>query len=66
VVEGETGILVPAGDVESLAAGLATMSADPQRATKLGRAGRTRVEQRFSLPAMVAAYQALYDRLLTP
>ena len=30
----------------------------------MGRAGRRRVERHFSLPAMVGAYQALYDRLL--
>jgi sugar transferase (PEP-CTERM/EpsH1 system associated) len=64
VVEGETGTLVPAGDVEALASGLIGLAGDPAKASAMGRAGRERVEQRFSLPAMVAAYQGLYDRLL--
>jgi sugar transferase (PEP-CTERM/EpsH1 system associated) len=64
VLAGETGDIVPAGDVEALATGLVRMATDPVRAAALGRAGRQRVEQHFSLPAMVAAYQALYDRLL--
>jgi len=63
VVAGQTGRLVPAGDVEALTAGLVDMAASPVAAT-MGRAGRERVQEHFSLPAMVAAYQALYDRLL--
>jgi sugar transferase (PEP-CTERM/EpsH1 system associated) len=64
VVEGETGQLVPAGDVEALARGLVALAADPARAAAQGSAGRLRAEQRFSLAAMVGAYQGLYDRLL--
>jgi glycosyltransferase involved in cell wall biosynthesis len=64
VVAGQTGRLVPAGDVEALAAGLVDMAGDPARAAAMGRSGRERVERHFGLPAMVAAYQALYDRLL--
>jgi hypothetical protein len=29
----------------------------------MGAAGRERVNQRFSMPAMVATYQGLYDQL---
>ena len=64
VVAGTTGDIVPAGDVEALAAGLIRMSGEPGRSAAMGRAGRTRVEQHFSLPAMVGAYQDLYDRML--
>jgi sugar transferase (PEP-CTERM/EpsH1 system associated) len=64
VVPGETGAIVPAGDAEAMATGLVQMAAGPDRARSLGRAGRARVERQFSLPAMVGAYQALYDRLL--
>ena len=64
VVAGVTGALVAAGDAESLANGLVQMAGDPTRAVAFGRAGRARVEEYFSLPAMVAAYQGLYDRLL--
>jgi sugar transferase (PEP-CTERM/EpsH1 system associated) len=64
VVAGVTGRLVPAGDVEALASGLLDMAGNRAAAAVMGRAGRERVEQHFSLPAMVGAYQALYDRLL--
>ena len=64
VVDGQTGDIVPAGDVEILAAGLVRMATDPARAVAMGRVGRARVERHFSLPAMVSAYQGLYDRLL--
>ena len=64
VVAGTTGDIVPAGDVEALATGLVRMAADPARSAAMGWAGRARVEQNFSLPAMVGAYQDLYDRLL--
>ena len=64
VVAGTTGDIVPAGDVEALAAGLIRMAVEPERAAAMGRAGRARVEESFSLPAMVGAYQDLYDRML--
>ena len=64
VLAGETGAIVPADDVDAMAAGLVQMAADPGRSAAMGRAGRQRVEQQFSLPAMVAAYQGLYDRML--
>ncbi len=65
VVVGSTGDIVPTGDVEALAAGLICMAAQPARSAAMGQAGRARVEQKFSLPAMVGAYQELYDRMLT-
>lgn len=65
VVQGETGEIVPAADVEAMAHGLLRMMEDAARAAGMGRAGRVLVERRFSLPAMVTAYQGLYDRLLS-
>jgi len=61
IVEGETGCLVAAGDVEGMADVLTGLAGDPERRAAMGRAGRRRVEQRFSLRAMVSAYQHLYD-----
>jgi glycosyltransferase involved in cell wall biosynthesis len=62
VAPGRTGELVPVDDVEAMAQALLQLAADPARARTMGRAGRAEVERRFSLEAMVAAYQALYDR----
>jgi glycosyltransferase involved in cell wall biosynthesis len=47
-----------------MAAALIRMASDPDRAAVMGREGRAEVERRFSMQAMVAAYQGLYDRLL--
>jgi glycosyltransferase involved in cell wall biosynthesis len=64
VVHGTTGEIVPAADVEAMAASIVRLAGDPARALAMGRAGRALVEQRFSLPAMVGAYQGLYEELL--
>lgn len=64
VTPGLTGEVVPADDAAALADVLAAWASDPARAAALGRAGRTAVEQRFSLPAMVAAYESVYERAL--
>ena len=64
VAAASTGRLVPAGDVQAMAGALVDMAADRAGAAAMGRAGRERVEQRFSLRSMVASYQALYERLL--
>ncbi|MHB1358545.1 MAG: TIGR03088 family PEP-CTERM/XrtA system glycosyltransferase [Rhodocyclaceae bacterium] len=62
VVEGQTGALVPTGDPEALARALINYASNPEQARATGRAGRAAVERRFSMEAMVAAYQELYDR----
>ena len=64
VVDGETGLIVSSGDTEAMAQGLMALASDQGPAGTMGRAGRARVERQFSLPAMVSAYQGLYDRLL--
>jgi sugar transferase (PEP-CTERM/EpsH1 system associated) len=64
VTEGTTGQLVPAGDAEAMALAIIRYATDPDLARTVGRAGRADVERRFSLAAMVGAYQGLYDRLL--
>jgi sugar transferase (PEP-CTERM/EpsH1 system associated) len=62
VQPGRTGALVPAGDVQAMAQALVEMAGDPDAALRMGQAGRIEVERRFSLQAMVGAYQGLYDR----
>jgi sugar transferase (PEP-CTERM/EpsH1 system associated) len=64
VAEGRTGHLVPAGDAQALAQGVLRMAADPVAARAMGQAGRQLVEQRFSLQAMVGAYESVYRRVL--
>jgi sugar transferase (PEP-CTERM/EpsH1 system associated) len=64
VTHGRNGEIVPPDDVEALAQALLRLAADPARAAAMGREGRAEVERRFSLQAMVEAYQGLYDRQL--
>jgi sugar transferase (PEP-CTERM/EpsH1 system associated) len=64
VEEGVTGLLVPPADVDAMAQALARLAADPPRAAAMGRAGRAAVEAKFSLRAMVGAYEGLYNQAL--
>ncbi len=64
LVEGQTGELVQAADVSALTTGLLRLARDRCAARAMGQAGRRRIEQHFSLPAMVSAYQSVYERVL--
>ncbi|MGA0060139.1 MAG: glycosyltransferase [Planctomycetota bacterium] len=64
VVDGETGLLVPAEDSGALAAALARVGDDPELRTQLGTAGRARIEEAFLPARMVEGYDALYRQLL--
>ena len=48
IADGETGILVPYGDAEALSRALVGLLADPQRADRMGEAGRRRVRDQFA------------------
>jgi sugar transferase (PEP-CTERM/EpsH1 system associated) len=64
VVQGGTGLLVPASDAAAIEAALLALASDPALAARYGQAGRERVERQFSLPAMVAAYEGVYEQVL--
>jgi glycosyltransferase involved in cell wall biosynthesis len=64
VVDGETGLLVPAGDAEALAAALGRLVQDDGLRGRLGASGRARARARFDLPAFRAAHVELYRREL--
>jgi glycosyltransferase involved in cell wall biosynthesis len=61
VVDGATGMIVPAHDVDAVAAALAAMCADPQDARAMGDAGRARISADFSMRAMIDGYVSVYD-----
>jgi glycosyltransferase involved in cell wall biosynthesis len=63
VVQGETGLLVPAGDPEPLARGLARLASDPDERARMGAAGRARVLEHFGLDRMVDETLAVYGEL---
>lgn len=60
VVEGETGILVGSGDAPAVESALVSLLADPARLLQMGRAGRSRVEAKFSSDSMARDYLDLY------
>ncbi len=63
IADGATGLLVPASDAAAMAAALERYVVSPDLATQHGTAGRERVLRKYSMAAMVAAYQAMYDSL---
>jgi glycosyltransferase involved in cell wall biosynthesis len=64
VADGESGLLVPPCDPPALARALARLLDDPELRTRLGTAGRRRMEERFSLEAMLDAKERLYRELV--
>jgi len=64
VVDGETGVLVPPRDVPALREALERLLADPDLRRRLGEAGRARVQERFSWPAVTDATLAAYEDAL--
>jgi sugar transferase (PEP-CTERM/EpsH1 system associated) len=64
VVHGQTGEIVPSKQPKALARSIMALAAQPEQTRALGWAGRQRVQARFSLPAMVATYQLVYNQQL--
>jgi glycosyltransferase involved in cell wall biosynthesis len=61
IVDGETGLLVPPGDVDALSAALARLLEDRDLADRLGKAGRERVAAEFSLRPMTDRVLRMYE-----
>ncbi|MBI3607874.1 MAG: glycosyltransferase [Nitrospirae bacterium] len=64
IEHGKTGFLVPPRDPLALAEAIETLICSPALRVEMGRRGRQRVEQYFSLEKNVASTKALYDELL--
>lgn len=63
ILDGETGLLVPAHDAEGLAAALMRLVDDPALRERLGRAARRRAEEHFALGGWRRAHLELYRSL---
>jgi glycosyltransferase involved in cell wall biosynthesis len=57
VVQGETGLLVPAGDAEAAARALLELASDRERARRMGEAGRARQRELFDGERMIERYE---------
>jgi glycosyltransferase involved in cell wall biosynthesis len=64
VQDGETGVLINAGDQVSLARQTRKLLDDPDRRRQMGEAGRRRVQEHFSLNSLAQAYAKLYDDVI--
>src|SRR5437870_4684520 len=65
VEDGVTGLLVPVGDTQALAAALEQLLRNPELAARMGMAARRRVEERFSLMGQVDRLLALWAELVS-
>ena len=63
VDDGESGVLVPPGDVDALVAALEPFMRDPECAAEMGRRAREQVLARFSIDVEVAKIVEVYRRV---
>ena len=66
VVDGETGFLLPVGDIDGFAARMEEIAQDPGRFRPMGERGRARAEALFSADRIVGRYLDVYRRVLAP
>ncbi len=64
VVTGETGLLLPPGDIPALSDAIRTLADDPDRRETLGRTGQTLCRDLFDHETMVTQIDQLYQKLL--
>jgi glycosyltransferase involved in cell wall biosynthesis len=64
VTDGESGAVLPFGDVAALAAAALALLADPGRRAELGAAAQRRVAESFGIRRMAAELEALYREVL--
>jgi glycosyltransferase involved in cell wall biosynthesis len=64
VLHGETGFVLPQGDVDGIARAMLTLIDDTPLRQHMGLAGRQRVEQEFSFMGRLQRIEALYARIL--
>lgn len=64
VVDGETGLLVPPRDSDSMAKAIIEIVSDQSRAQTMGEAGRTRYEQLFTRERMARETRTVYEKVL--
>ena len=62
--DGEEVLLVPPGDAPALAAAVASLLADPERARRMGEDARLRTVDEYASPAGVRRYLDLYRSLM--
>lgn len=64
VVHGETGLIVPPENPQALADAIRYVLEHPDEARRMGEAGRRRVEEHFTVEAMIRKHIEVYYRVL--
>lgn len=64
LIDGVTGLLVPAGRTDSLASDINSLLGDPKRAETLGRAGRESTLRRFDRRVLMDRIENLYRQII--
>jgi L-malate glycosyltransferase len=64
VIHGETGLLVPPGDAVRLTEALDRLLSSVEERKRMGRAGRRRIEENFTLARKISRTEELYLELL--
>lgn len=65
VIEGETGFLVPRGDVSTVRQRIEQLVSDPALRDRMGKAGRKHYEANFTFDCMFENTRAVYKAVLT-
>lgn len=63
-VDGETGLVVPANDAESLAEALSRLGSDPELRRRMGDAALARARRHFGIQRMLDRTESIYSDLL--
>lgn len=64
VLDGQTGLVVPVDDSDSLAEAIVRVLDDPEQARRWGEAGRAKIERSHTARVMMDRLEALYERVL--
>jgi sugar transferase (PEP-CTERM/EpsH1 system associated) len=65
VMDGYNGMLVPPADPVAIAKAISSYLTEPENLRCHGRVGQKRVEEQFSIEAMINGYLAVYDDVLS-
>lgn len=64
IEDGKSGILFPVGDIDSLATNVVKILQDKNLALKLGKEGKKRVEEKFSIKKCTQKIENIYEEIL--
>lgn len=64
IIDGETGLLVPPADPQTLAVAIGELLADPSRRARYGEAARRRVQEQFTWRRLASQVHDVYGQLM--